>query len=237
MGTVIQPPSYYERLLILGKNGVGKSELTYAIEAGGNYRQSIYIDLKGDTEPRPPYKLIKRGDERLHDKRIVFRPEPGSYWRTDQGVAQFINRIFLEARRAYDHKRKRSRAPSEKSRQLLDSSSSDSGSRRSDRGASRSCSAVRHGGSTSSRSVTRMTSSRSCAMRRAGSGSRTCVPATTTRGTIRFSSCCCAARTAPGFRSDVAIRCSWPHNARQHSLGARGTSQGVTVRCSVWPPA
>jgi hypothetical protein len=111
MGTVIQPPSYYERLLILGKNGVGKSELTYAVEAGGNYRQSIYIDLKGDTEPRPPYKLTKRGDERLHDKRIVFRPEPGSYWRTDEGVAQFINRIFLEARRAYDHKRKRSRAP------------------------------------------------------------------------------------------------------------------------------
>jgi hypothetical protein len=111
MGTVIQPPSYYERLLILGRNGSGKSELTYAIEAGGNYRQSIYMDHKGDTEPRPPYKLIKRGDERLHDKRIVFRPEPGSYWRTDAGEAQFVNRLFLEARRAYDHKRKRSRAP------------------------------------------------------------------------------------------------------------------------------
>lgn len=111
MGTVIQPPSYYERLLILGRNGSGKSELTYAIEGGGNYRQSIYMDHKGDTEPRPPYKLIKRGDERLHDKRIVFRPEPGSYWRTDAGEAQFVNRLFLEARRAYDHKRKRSRAP------------------------------------------------------------------------------------------------------------------------------
>jgi hypothetical protein len=107
------PPEYVERLLIVGKNGVGKSELTYALEGNGNYRKTIYCDIKGDCTPRPGFQLVRKGDDSwgLRARRIVYRPTPGTYWRSDAGWAQFLNRWFLHAHRSYDHKRKRSREP------------------------------------------------------------------------------------------------------------------------------
>lgn len=109
----IVAPDYVERIFIVGKNGVGKSELTYSLEAAGNYRQSIYFDIKGDCNPRPPFTVVRRGDDwwGWRQRRIVYRPVPGSYWRSDAGWAQVLQRLFNRASQAYDHKRKRSREP------------------------------------------------------------------------------------------------------------------------------
>jgi hypothetical protein len=118
VGERIQPPDEQERLLLLGKNGSGKSELTYELEWAGHYR-SIYFDIKGDCTPRLvdvrgiPYKVVKRGDDSwgFKNRRVVYRPEPGSFWRTDAGWAQVLQREFDRAARQYDHKRKRAREP------------------------------------------------------------------------------------------------------------------------------
>lgn len=109
----LRPPDYVERVLIVGKNGTGKSELTYELEANGNYRKSIYFDIKQDCNPRPPFQLVRKGDDRWgwRARRIVYRPAPGSWWRTDAGWAFVLQRIFDQAGRDFDPKRGRSRAP------------------------------------------------------------------------------------------------------------------------------
>lgn len=107
------PPDYVERVLIVGKNGTGKSELTYELESHGNYRKVVYFDIKQDCSPRPPVQLVRKGDDRWgwRARRIVYRPAPGSFWRTDAGWALVLQRIFDRAGMAYDHKRGRSREP------------------------------------------------------------------------------------------------------------------------------
>ena len=112
-GARINAPEYVERLLILGKNGTGKSELTYALEQAGNYRHAVYFDIKGDCTPRPPFNVVRKGDDRwgFRAKRVVYRPSPDSYWRTDEGWAGVLQRYFNNAAREFDHKRRRSRAP------------------------------------------------------------------------------------------------------------------------------
>jgi hypothetical protein len=109
----IVPPDYVERLLILGKNGTGKSELTYQLEGAGNYRQSIFLDYKGDCTPRPPFTVVRKGDDwwGWRQRRIVYRPVRGTYWHSDAGWQQVLERLFKKAVDAYDHKRKRSRDP------------------------------------------------------------------------------------------------------------------------------
>jgi hypothetical protein len=109
----IVPPEYVERVLILGKNGTGKSEFTFALEAAGNYRQVIYLDIKGDTSPRRPFTVVTKGDDwwGWRQRRIVYRPARGSFWHSDTGWAQILERLISRAVREYDHKRKRSRAP------------------------------------------------------------------------------------------------------------------------------
>ena len=109
----LRPPEYVERVLIVGKNGTGKSELTYELEGHGNYRQSIYFDIKQDCNPRPPFAVVRKGDDRWgwRARRIVYRPAPGSWWRTDAGWAAVLQRIFDNAGRNFDAKRGRSRAP------------------------------------------------------------------------------------------------------------------------------
>lgn len=107
------PPDYVERVLIVGKNGTGKSELTYELEAKGNYRKVVYFDIKQDCEPRPGFVVVRRGDDRWgwRNRRIVYRPAPGSWWRSDAGWAAVLQRIFDQAGRDFDAKRGRSRAP------------------------------------------------------------------------------------------------------------------------------
>ena len=97
----------------MGKNGTGKSELTYQLEAAGNYRKVVYLDWKGDCEPRPGFQLVRKGDDGWgwRARRIVYRPAPGSWWHSDAGWATVLERIRNQAAREYDHKRKRSRAP------------------------------------------------------------------------------------------------------------------------------
>ncbi len=109
----LRPPEYVERTLIVGKNGTGKSELTYELEAAGNYRKSIYFDIKQDCNPRPPFQVVRKGDDRWgwRARRIVYRPAPGSWWRTDAGWAAVLQRIFDTAGREYDAKKQRSREP------------------------------------------------------------------------------------------------------------------------------
>ena len=110
----IVPPGYRERVLIVGENGTGKSELTFMLDRFGNYRKVIYIDHKGDCEPRGPFTLIKSPDDRWgwsRGRRIVYRPPHGGYWHTDRGFELVLTRLFHMAVRAYDHKRKRSREP------------------------------------------------------------------------------------------------------------------------------
>ena len=109
----IVSPDYVERLLIVGANGTGKSELSFELEAGGNYQRAIYIDHKGDCTPRPPFTLIKKPDERWgwRHRRIVYRPAHGSHWHSDAGFEGVLQRLFHQAVRAYDHKRQRSRDP------------------------------------------------------------------------------------------------------------------------------
>jgi len=111
---VIVPPGYKERLLIVGENGTGKSELSYMLDLYGNYRKLIYIDYKGDCEPRGPFTLVTKPDDRWgwsRGRRIVYRPRRGTYWHSDRGFEIVLTQVLHQAVRAYDNKRKRSREP------------------------------------------------------------------------------------------------------------------------------
>jgi hypothetical protein len=111
---VIQPPEYQERLLIVGENGTGKSELSFMLDRFGNYRKVIYVDHKGDCVPRGEFRLVTKPDDRWgwsRGRRIVYRPAHGSYWHSDRGFELVLERLFHQAVRAYDHKRRRSREP------------------------------------------------------------------------------------------------------------------------------
>jgi hypothetical protein len=112
------PPDEHERLLILGKNGTGKSELTFALEAAGKYHV-IYFDWKGDCNPHrldaagQPFVIVKRGDDTwgFRNRRVVYRPPRGSAWRTDAACAAVLRRLIAQAERDYNPKTKRSRRP------------------------------------------------------------------------------------------------------------------------------
>lgn len=114
----LTPPDEKERLLLVGKNGTGKSEVTYALEAAGKYR-CTYFDWKGDCNPHQfdaagqPFAVVKRGDDSwgFRNRRVVYRPAHGSFWRTDAGCAQILRRYLVRASHNYDSKRRRSREP------------------------------------------------------------------------------------------------------------------------------
>lgn len=109
----IKAPSYEERLIIVGANGSGKSRLTNLLQRVGNYRRTFWLDLKGDVVPEVEHSVVKDPSEWAftHARNVVFRPAPGSYWRTDRGIAEVLTRVLSASSRAFDSKRKRSRAP------------------------------------------------------------------------------------------------------------------------------
>ncbi|HXJ28221.1 MAG TPA: hypothetical protein VNH17_21065, partial [Streptosporangiaceae bacterium] len=86
--------------------------------AAGKYR-STYFDIKGDCTPRERdvagvrCVVVKNGDDPqlFKQRRVVYRPAPGTFWRTDDGWADVLQRFFNRASRGYDHKRRRAREP------------------------------------------------------------------------------------------------------------------------------
>src|SRR6266567_2752347 len=86
--TVLQPPSYEERLLIVGSNGSGKTFLTRRLLA--RYPRWVVVDHKAGFHPDLPareYLVIRDPRDRriLTADRVVFRP-----------AAEFKNRRWYE---------------------------------------------------------------------------------------------------------------------------------------------
>ena len=74
---VLTLPEYYERLLFVGENGSGKTELNKNLIA--HYERFVAFDLKGDFTPPCDYKVLTEPEDYrwkfMTPPRIVYRPK------------------------------------------------------------------------------------------------------------------------------------------------------------------
>ncbi len=75
---ILQPPSYSERLLLLGANGSGKSVLASGM-LGAGYLW-VALDSKGDFKAPDPHVTLRTPQDRrwrwMRDRPILYRPKP-----------------------------------------------------------------------------------------------------------------------------------------------------------------
>jgi energy-coupling factor transporter ATP-binding protein EcfA2 len=106
----ISPPDYDERLLVLGSNGSGKSVLVREL-LGAGYRRTISIDLKGDFVPLQDHRVVREPDDwrGWRARHVVYRPRPP--YDSGAPLDQVLWRLYHQAQRTYDSKRKVQPAP------------------------------------------------------------------------------------------------------------------------------
>lgn len=95
---VITPPKYEERVIFLGTNGSGKSELAKQLIV--KYPRTVSIDLKGDFNPPfQKYSVITKPDDlRWRTKQnghIIYRPE--RQYRNERDLEDVMYSLFQRA--------------------------------------------------------------------------------------------------------------------------------------------
>lgn len=100
------PPSYEERVLVVGSNGSGKTVFGRVL-LGCGYRRWVVVDLKGNFKPPQgedqDYTIVyDPRDRRLveHD-RVLYRPAP--QFRTREWLEYAFSRLYYRAERAMGH--------------------------------------------------------------------------------------------------------------------------------------
>lgn len=97
---LLEPPVYQERLLLMGANGSGKSQLAGAL-LGSGYPRWVAIDSKGDFPAPQPHVVIRTPDDRRwswnRDGGILYRPKPE--YNTGPWLDEILRRLFLRAQK------------------------------------------------------------------------------------------------------------------------------------------
>lgn len=94
----LELPPYQARVLFLGANGTGKSELARHMLVAGDY-DYVAIDTKGDFSPPHEHVTIHTPDDwrwRVGYRHIVYRPTPE--FMDGKPMGEILRRLYLRAR-------------------------------------------------------------------------------------------------------------------------------------------